>query len=437
MMRLLRALHARMHTHAEASDTGYEALAAGVAGVFLITLTLFGTPLWRTIAGGATHTAAVISAVLVDMANADRAALGLGTLVSDPLLTAAAQAKATDMAQKSYFAHFDASGKAPWDWMHEAGYRYAHAGENLAIQFSESGDVQRAWLASPSHRANLLDERFTQVGIATAEGFYQGQPTTFVVQFFAAPAGVIAESAPRAEPVSGASAELAAPAPTLAAEDSDVLVLGVQEETPEDATEVLPSAEAAALQVPPLPPVAASAREAFAAQVQARAAAPSPDVLARVSVYPWESVRAGAGMLAILLVLALCYLALREWRMQHERHALYAAGLSAACAVLFVALDGVLMQAPSVQTMQSAIASLSADAPARLSAAEGMLADPSARQIPADATLALIESGGEQHLASAAATRVPSSALAVLAGLAVLAYVALSAPRRRSHRERA
>ncbi|MFQ5541147.1 MAG: CAP domain-containing protein, partial [Candidatus Paceibacteria bacterium] len=48
-------------------------------------------------------------------------------------------------------------------------------------------DVERAWMDSPSHRANILNEHFTEIGIATAEGVYQGRQTTFVVQMFGAP----------------------------------------------------------------------------------------------------------------------------------------------------------------------------------------------------------------------------------------------------------
>ena len=48
------------------------------------------------------------------------------------------------------------------------------AGENLAVNFSDSQDVTNAWMNSPEHRANILNGDFTQIGIATAQGTYKG-----------------------------------------------------------------------------------------------------------------------------------------------------------------------------------------------------------------------------------------------------------------------
>lgn len=132
--------------------------------------------------------AAVISAVLVDLANGDRATNSLGGLTMNPRLVVAAQAKADDMAAKGYFAHKAPDGKDSWYWFKEAGYSFSYAGENLAVDFSDSADVERAWMNSPTHRENLLDPHFTEIGIAVAQGTFQGRATTFVVQMFGTPA---------------------------------------------------------------------------------------------------------------------------------------------------------------------------------------------------------------------------------------------------------
>jgi len=47
---------------------------------------------------------------------------------------------------------------------------FTYAGENLAVDFSDSQDVTTAWLNSPEHRANIMDTHFTQFGIAIATG---------------------------------------------------------------------------------------------------------------------------------------------------------------------------------------------------------------------------------------------------------------------------
>jgi hypothetical protein len=168
--------------------------------------------------------ASVISSVLVDMANGDRGANSLGGLTVSPLLTAAAQAKADDMAAKGYFAHTSPDGKNSWYWFKQEGYTFLYAGENLAVDFSDSSDVERAWMNSPAHRANILGEHFTEVGIASAQGSYEGRRTTFVVEMFGTPAprntatNIQAASSPvKATEPALATAEPAAPAAAAAA----------------------------------------------------------------------------------------------------------------------------------------------------------------------------------------------------------------------------
>lgn len=128
--------------------------------------------------------AAVLPAVLVDLTNEHRIANNGKALKINPALELAAQMKAKDMAENQYFAHTSPTGVTPWQWFTKAGYKYSYAGENLAINFTESVDVEKAWIESPTHHANLISDKFTETGIATYQGIYQGQTTTFVVQLF-------------------------------------------------------------------------------------------------------------------------------------------------------------------------------------------------------------------------------------------------------------
>jgi hypothetical protein len=132
-------------------------------------------------------TATVLPAVLVDLTNTARTANSEQALTRNSTLDEAARMKAEDMANLGYFAHTSPSGITPWHWFDQAGYYFIYAGENLAINFTESTDLESAWLDSPTHRANILNSRFTEIGIATKDGIYQGRPTTFVVQMFGTP----------------------------------------------------------------------------------------------------------------------------------------------------------------------------------------------------------------------------------------------------------
>ncbi len=131
--------------------------------------------------------AQILESVLIEETNASRSADNISTLEFSPLLSAAASAKAEDMAQKGYFAHISPEGVDPWYWLDEVGYKYSYAGENLAINFSDSKDVVDAWMNSPGHKENILNDRFTEIGIGAAKGIYQNRETVFIVQFFGKP----------------------------------------------------------------------------------------------------------------------------------------------------------------------------------------------------------------------------------------------------------
>jgi hypothetical protein len=131
--------------------------------------------------------AAVLSSAMVVETNIDRKSENLPELTVNPLLEEAARQKAKDMAEKGYFSHIGPGGEEPWKWMKGVGYYYLSAGENLAINFTDSKDVTDAWMNSPAHRSNMLSGNFTEIGIGTAEGIYKGKETTFVVQFFGKP----------------------------------------------------------------------------------------------------------------------------------------------------------------------------------------------------------------------------------------------------------
>jgi len=136
--------------------------------------------------------ASVLPDVIISETNSKRQMYDLTALAPDATLEKAAQLKADDMAAKGYFAHTSPEGITPWHWLDQAGYKYAYAGENLAINFIDSDDVINAWMNSVGHKANILNNNFTQIGIGIADGQYQDRKTTFVVQLFAQPVAVAA-----------------------------------------------------------------------------------------------------------------------------------------------------------------------------------------------------------------------------------------------------
>jgi len=131
--------------------------------------------------------AAVVPGEIIALTNAQRTQHFVGALTEDATLARAAQAKAQDMARNGYFAHVGPNGTEPWSWILNAGYDYSYAGENLAVRFVDSSEVVEAWMESPTHRANIVKPAYTAMGVGVANGLYEGQPATYVVQYFAAP----------------------------------------------------------------------------------------------------------------------------------------------------------------------------------------------------------------------------------------------------------
>lgn len=131
-----------------------------------------------------TYFATVTTSELIEMANAERIANGLEPLSLNSQLIEAAQKKALDMLNQDYFAHTSPSGLTPWYWFEKAGYKYSAAGENLAKDFFESEYVHEAWMDSPSHRANILNQKYQDIGIAVVEGEINGQKTILAVELF-------------------------------------------------------------------------------------------------------------------------------------------------------------------------------------------------------------------------------------------------------------
>lgn len=124
---------------------------------------------------------------LVTDTNNERVANNLRPLTVNTLLNNAAQAKAAYMFKYDFWAHVAPDGTTPWYFISQAGYDYRYAGENLARDFGDSAGVVQAWMNSPSHRENMLNPNYTDIGFAVVNGTLEGYETTLVVQMFGKP----------------------------------------------------------------------------------------------------------------------------------------------------------------------------------------------------------------------------------------------------------
>lgn len=111
--------------------------------------------------------------LMVDMINQERLAAGLNPVIADLRLTAVGRAKANDMKVNNYFSHTSPTYGSPWAMMQQAGITVRWAGENISGNKSVPSSMA-ALMQSPGHRANILDPRFTHVGVGIAYGSTYG-----------------------------------------------------------------------------------------------------------------------------------------------------------------------------------------------------------------------------------------------------------------------
>lgn len=147
---------------------------------------------------------------VIRLTNERRIGAGLSPLSENGQLSQAALAKGGDMLARGYWAHVSPDGTQPWTFISNAGYSYRYAGENLARDFSNPQATVDAWMASPTHKDNLLSAKYKEVGIAVVEGSLAGVDTTIVVQMFGTK---YADTLP-AVPVAKAEPTTTTPAPS-------------------------------------------------------------------------------------------------------------------------------------------------------------------------------------------------------------------------------
>ncbi|PFR80466.1 serine protease [Bacillus cereus] len=106
---------------------------------------------------------------VVELTNAERAKQGLPALKIDTELSKVARIKSEDMQKNNYFDHNSPTYGSPFDMMKKFGISYTSAGENIAQGQHTPEEVVQAWMNSAGHRANILNNGFTHIGVGYVE----------------------------------------------------------------------------------------------------------------------------------------------------------------------------------------------------------------------------------------------------------------------------
>lgn len=137
---------------------------------------------------GQNQASVLLKTKIIDETNDRRRENGLPPLDENSILDKAAAGKANDMFKNQYFEHKSPSGVGPGDLVQSFGYSYILAGENLILgNFKDEREIVEDWMNSPGHRANILNDRFTEIGVAIIKGTYEGDTVWIGVQEFGLP----------------------------------------------------------------------------------------------------------------------------------------------------------------------------------------------------------------------------------------------------------
>ena len=122
------------------------------------------------------------------LTNNERAKVGLPALAPNAILTEVAKIRMNDMFAKGYFEHISPTGDSAAKEANAHGYEYLSLGENIALgDFKDDATLMQAWMNSPGHRANILNTRYSQLGVSVGKGMYNGKETWIAVQVFGKP----------------------------------------------------------------------------------------------------------------------------------------------------------------------------------------------------------------------------------------------------------
>lgn len=122
-------------------------------------------------------------AAVIEKTNAERKKADLKPLEPNPKLLAAARKHAENMAAQDKLEHV-LDEKTLADRVTAAGYKYARTGENIAWNAKDPGAAVAGWMDSKPHRENILQEEYTEIGVAVAKNA-KGEP--YWVQVFGKP----------------------------------------------------------------------------------------------------------------------------------------------------------------------------------------------------------------------------------------------------------
>ncbi len=105
----------------------------------------------------------------IRLTNLERTNRGLPALQAHWELSRVARYKSQDMVLNHYFSHTSPTYGSPFTMMQSFGLKFSAAAENIAYGQRTAQEVVNGWMNSPGHRANILSQSCTHIGVGAAK----------------------------------------------------------------------------------------------------------------------------------------------------------------------------------------------------------------------------------------------------------------------------
>ncbi len=125
---------------------------------------------------------------ILKFTNLERENASLPVFSASSILNKIANIRVEDLFENQYFDHNSPTGKSASEVAKQVSYDYLLIGENLALgNFDGDRGIVMAWMDSSGHRQNILNYKFTELGVAYKRDIYKGENTIIAVQIFGLP----------------------------------------------------------------------------------------------------------------------------------------------------------------------------------------------------------------------------------------------------------
>lgn len=192
------ARRARSHRTSQSNLGAPARPTASTQGIAAIVATVLATPCPNTELTPEEGNIGLVRAAVLCLINRERAQNGEAPLKASAQLEQAAAGHCAELISADYFAHISPTGETPVDRVRTTGYIPGPSvgyviGENLAwgtYTLATPQAIVSAWLASPGHLANILEDRYSETGIgvtpAVPAALADGAPGATYAQEFGA-----------------------------------------------------------------------------------------------------------------------------------------------------------------------------------------------------------------------------------------------------------